>query len=45
MIVRRKSKKQKEITSSSTKRTSTQRPSLKVNNYKDEQVDKSTKIG
>ena len=35
LTVRRKAKKQKEITSSSTKRTFTQRPHLKVTNYKD----------
>ena len=35
LTVRRKTKKQKEITSSSTKRMSTQRPHPKVTNYKD----------
>ena len=33
--VKRKTKKQKDVTSSSTKRTSTQRPHLKVTNFKD----------
>ena len=36
LTARRKTKKQKEITSSSTKQTSTQRPNLKVGNYKDD---------
>ena len=35
LTVRRKNKKQKEIASISIKRTSTQRPHLKINNYKD----------
>ena len=35
LTVRRKTKKQKEIASTSTKRMSTQRPHLKVTNYKD----------
>ncbi|KAL0599893.1 hypothetical protein AAY473_029770 [Plecturocebus cupreus] len=35
LTLRRKTKKQKEIVSTSTKRTSTQRPHLKVTNYKD----------
>ena len=35
LTVRRKTKKQKEIASTSTKRTSSQRPHSKVTNYKD----------